>query len=391
MRALALCILAAAAVFPGRPLAQAAPGELAFGMVGPFSGSARALGYEMKTGIDVAFAAVNAAGGVHGRRLRLVAMDDAYDPARTGAALRELLDAKKVFGFVGNVGSAPGAVSAQFASDKGVLLFAPLSGASLLRNDPPDRFVFNYRPSYAEETAAIVRHLVEVRRIPADKIAVLAQDDAYGEAGLAGVARAVRRYRVDPASVLRVSYRRGTADVDEAVKTVKRHAASLKAVVLIATYKPAARFIEKLRDAGVDLVFTNVSFVGSNDLAEELTQLGPRYAEGVVVTQVVPSPLARATALLDYQEQLKRYAPGEKPGYVSLEGWIAARLLVEGLRRAGPDPTTDRLVAALEAIQGLDAGVGVPLTFGPSEHQASHKVWGTVMDGKGAFQPIELE
>jgi ABC-type branched-subunit amino acid transport system substrate-binding protein len=202
----------------------------------------------------------------------------------------------------------------------------------------------------------------------------------------------MRTYKRDPTKVLRVGYQRNTADVDAAVKAISRAARELQAVVMIATYKPAARFIEKLKDAGHGhLVFTNVSFVGSNELGEELAQLGPGYADGVVVTQVVPDPNGRATTLIRYREELKQHAPGEKPGVVSLEGWIAAQVLVEGLQRAGPDPTVEKVVDALETVRDLDLGIGTKLGFAPSEHQASHKVWGTVMDGKGQLRPIDLE
>jgi hypothetical protein len=251
--------------------------------------------------------------------------------------------------------------------------------------------VFNYRASYAEETAAIVRYLVDVKRVDPMRIAVFAQDDAFGEAGFAGVAKAMRRYKRDPSKLLRVSYKRGTADVDEAVKAVKKVAGQVKAVVMVATYKPAARFIEKLRDANVNPIFTNVSFVGSNELAEELAQLGPKYADGVMVTQVVPAPTSNASAILKYREQLRKHAPGEKPDFVSLEGWLVGRLFLEGLQRAGQKLTTDAVIDALEGIHGLDLGIGVALGFSPSEHQASHRIWGTVMDGKGAFSVIELE
>jgi ABC-type branched-subunit amino acid transport system substrate-binding protein len=365
--------------------------ELLCGMSAPFSGAAKEIGYQLKTGIEVAFAAQNDAGGVHGRKLRLIAMDDGYEPSRTLPAMKELVERRKVFAIVGNVGTATAGVAVPYANDKGVVFFGAFTGASLLRNNPPDRFVFNYRASEAEETAAIVRHLVDVRRISAGAIAVFAQEDAFGDSGFDGVARAMRHYGRDPGKVLRVGYKRNTADVDEAVKTLKKHLRALKAVVMVATYKPAARFIEKMKDAGADLIFTNVSFVGSNDLGEELSQLGPQYAEGVVVTQVVPDPGSRATAIMKYREQLKRYAPGEKAGFVSLEGWIAGRLFAEGLQRAGKNLTTDGLIDALEGIKGLDLGIGVPLSFGPSEHQASHKVWGAVMDGKGQMKPLELE
>ncbi len=388
----ARALLAAAALCAARPArAQVTDAEITFGMSAPFSGAAKELGFQMRTGIDVAFAAQNDAGGVHGRRLRLVAVDDGYEPARTATAMKDLVEARKVFAVVGNVGTPTAAVAVPYVNEKGILFFGAFTGAPLLRNDPPDRFVFNYRASYAEETAAIVRHLVEVRRMSPAAIAVFAQEDAFGDAGFEGVARAMRHYRRDPAKVLRVGYKRNTADVDEAVRLVRANARQVKAVVMVATYKPAARFIEKLRDAGVDLVFSNVSFVGSNDLAEELSQLGPRYADGVIVTQVVPNPSSKATAILKYRDQLKRYAPGEKPGFVSLEGWIVGRLVIEGLQRAGRNVTTESLIDAFEAIKALDIGIGVPLTFGPSEHQASHKVWGTVMDGKGAFAHLDLE
>jgi branched-chain amino acid transport system substrate-binding protein len=387
----ALLAAVAALAAAGAARGQAGDAELTFGMVGPFSGAAKEMGKEVRTGIEVAFAAQNAAGGVHGRRLRLLALDDGFEPARTAAAMRELVEVRKVFGILGNVGTANAEVAVPYANEKGVLFFGAVSGASLLRNNPPDRYVFNYRASYAEETAAMVRWLVEVRRIPAARIAVFAQDDAFGDAGFEGVARIMRQYRRDPGKVLRVRYRRNTADVEDAVRTVAARAKDVGAVVMVATYKAAARFVERLHDAGLDrLVFTNVSDVDSNALADELAQLGPGYAEGVVVTQVVPPPTSKATTILRYQEQLRKHAPGEKPSYLSLEGWIAARLLVEGLQRAGREVTTDALIDALEGIRGLDLGLGTPLGFGPSEHQASRMVWGTILGPKGALTPLEL-
>jgi len=389
--AVRLALAAALAATPAVARPQAGDAELTFGMCAPFSGAAKELGFGMKTGIEVAFAAQNDAGGVHGRKLRLVAVDDGYEPARTAAAMKDLVEKRKIFAVVGSVGTPTAAVAVPYANDRSTLFFGAFSGASLLRNDPPDRYVFNYRASYAEETSAIVRYLVEVKRVSPSAIAVFAQEDGFGDSGFDGVARAMRRYRRDPGKVLRVGYKRNTADVDDAVRVLRRNAREVKAVVMVATYKPAARLIERLKDAGLDVAFTNVSFVGSNDLGEELAQLGPKYAEGVMVTQVVPSPNSRATAIMRYRDDLKRYAPGEKPGFVSLEGWVVARLLIEGLQRAGKQVTTDAVIDSLESLRGLDLGIGVPLTFGPSEHQASHKVWGSIMDGKGQLAPLELE
>jgi branched-chain amino acid transport system substrate-binding protein len=384
-----LALAAVLALCP--PAARAEEPELVFGMSAPLSGPAQDLGREVRAGVQAAFAAQNDAGGVHGRKLRLVAVDDGFEPARTAAATKDLVYARKVFGFVGSVGTAGAEVTLPVANEKGLLFFGAVSGASFLRNNPPDRYVFNLRASYAEETAAILRYLVEVRKIAPARIAVFAQDDAFGEAGFEGVARMMRHYRQDPAKVLRVGYRRNTADVEAAVKAIASHAKDVGAVVMVATYKAAARFIERLRDAKVrGLVLTNVSDVGANALAEELAQLGPGYGDGVIVTQVVPPPGGKEAPLEAYREQLRRYAPGERPGFLSLEGWLAARLLVEGLQRAGKNAGVEAVVEALEHVQGLDLGLGTPVGFGPSEHQASHAVWGTVIDAKGQLQPLAL-
>ncbi len=272
-----------------------------------------------------------------------------------------------------------------------MLFFAPFTGASLLRKDPPDHTVFNYRASYLEETAAIIRYLVEVRRLRPDQIAVFAQADAYGDAGYQGVVRKLRQLRRDSTVVLKFTYERNTTDVANAVARVLERKDRIKAVVMVATYRAAARFIEQVRTVRPAMLFTNVSFVGSQALAEELVQLGPRFAEGVIVTQVVPLPTSRSTAVLRYQEALGRYAPGERPDFISLEGYVDGMVLVEALRRAGRALTTERLVQALEDLHGLDLGLGAPISFGPSEHQGSHKVWGTVLDRSGSFQTLDLE
>ncbi len=365
--------------------------EVLFGMAAPFSGTAKELGRQMKVGVEVAFAGANAEGGVQGRQLRLVTLDDGYEPSRTADVMRELAEKRAVFGFVGNVGTPTAAVALPYVLGRQMLFFAPFTGASLLRKDPPDHTVFNYRASYVEETAAIVRYLVEVRRLRPDQIAVFAQNDAYGDAGYQGVVRKLRQLKRDPTVLLKVTYERNTTDVANAVARVLERKDRIKAVVMVATYRAAARFIEQVRTVRPAMLFTNVSFVGSQALAEELVQLGPRFAEGVIVTQVVPLPTSRSTAVLRYQEALARYAPGEKPDFISLEGYVDGTVLVEALRRTGRALTTARLVQALEDLHGLDLGLGAPISFGPSEHQGSHKVWGTVLDRTGNYQTMDLE
>jgi branched-chain amino acid transport system substrate-binding protein len=376
---------------PPVTVAGVSESQVTLGMAAPLTGVSKELGRQMRVGLEVAFARANAAGGVNGRKLNLIALDDGYEPARTHDVMRELAEQKGVFSFVGNVGTPTAAVAVPYALERKMLFFGPFTGASLLRKEPPDRYVFNYRASYAEETAAIVRYLVEVRHIKPEQIAVFAQDDSYGDAGFQGVARVIRQLKRTPSSILKVTYTRNTADVSDAVARILDRKANVAAVVMVATYRPAARFIEKVREQRPNMIFTNVSFVGSQALAEELVQLGPQYAQGVIITQVVPLPTGQSTVGMRYREALAKYAPEEKADFISLEGFVTGTLLIEGLKLAGRNLTTDGLVDALENIHNLDLGLGVPLSFGLSQHQASHKVWGTILDGTGNFQNLDLE
>jgi len=365
--------------------------EIRFGIVGPFSGPAKELGHQMKLGIDTAFSRVNDAGGVDGRMLKLVSADDGYEPSRTLDAMKQLYEKDQVFGFIGNVGTPTAAVGIPYALERRTLFFGAFTGASILRNDPPDRYVFNYRASYAEETDAVVRYLVKLRRLQPRQIAVFAQQDAYGDAGFAGVAKAFRTLGVGDSGILRLGYTRNTVDVDDAVNQLRTQKLPIRAVVMVATYRAAAKFIEKTRDLFPGMIYTNVSFVGSSSLAEELMLLGPRYANGVIVTQVVPAVSGYSSAVLEYKNALAKYFPGEQPDYVSLEGYVAANVLIRALQKTGAQLDTERLIDALESTRNLDLGLGTSLGFGRSEHQASHKIWGTAIDEAGHYQPIELE
>jgi ABC-type branched-subunit amino acid transport system substrate-binding protein/predicted Ser/Thr protein kinase len=364
--------------------------QVLIGMTAPFSGQARELGRDMKLGIETYFDYVNDEGGVAGRRLELVALDDGYEPERALANIVELNERRKVFATLGNVGTPTAEKTLPYSLSKQRLFFGAFTGASLLRRDPPDRYVFNYRASYSEETEAMLRYLVELRKVKPTEVAVFAQQDGYGDAGFYGVARALRKYGVDPDKCLRVGHQRNTTDIAAAADGILGHP-EIRAVVMVSTYRPAARLIRKVRDARPNMIFTNVSFVGSTALADELAQLGPNYAEGVIVTQVVPPIDSESSAVIQYRERLAKYHPNERPGFVSLEGYLAAAVLVEGLRAAGDELTTDRLVEKLEAIRNLDLGLGAPINFGPSEHQGLHKVWGTILDKSGQYKVLALE
>jgi branched-chain amino acid transport system substrate-binding protein len=337
--------------------------EIRFGIAAPFSGSSKELGRQMKLGIDTAFNRVNEAGGVEGRMLKLIAADDGFEPARTADAMKQLYEKDQVFGMIGNVGTATAAVALPYALERRMLFFGAFTGANVIRHDPPDRYVFNYRASYAEETDAAVRYFVKMRRIPPRQIAVFAQQDAGGDAGFAGVAKSFRSLGASDTGILRLNYQRNTVDVDDAVNQLKAQKVPIKAVVMISAYRPAAKFIEKTRDLFPGMLYSNISFVGSTVLADELMLLGPRYAAGAIVTQVVPAVSGYSSIVLEYKNALAKYFPGEAADYVSLEGYVAANVLIEALKRTGPQLDTEKLIDVLENMRNLDLGLGAQLGF----------------------------
>jgi serine/threonine protein kinase/ABC-type branched-subunit amino acid transport system substrate-binding protein len=364
--------------------------EIIVGVSAPFSGPARDLGREMEIGIQTCFRQVNADGGIAHRKLSLVALDDRYDPDRALANMNKLYEDHGVFAVLGNVGTPTAEKTVPYALHKKMVYFGAFTGAAALRKDPPDRYVFNYCASFQEEAAAAVKYLLRVKNISADQIAVFAEEGSYGDSAFAAVSKTLRQQERRPEQVIRVGHKRNSSDVHAAAAEILRHE-EVHAVIMASTYRPAAAFIRQLKDANRDLVFINLSCVGSDSLAEELRQLGSNYPTGIIVMQGVPQPDSESSTVLQYREQVHTYYPNEEPSYVSLEGYVDAMLFVEGLRRTAPNLTTENLVTALETIRDLDIGLGTPLRFGPSEHQASHKVWGTILDNAGHFQPLELE
>jgi branched-chain amino acid transport system substrate-binding protein len=373
------------------------------GMSAAFSGASRELGNRMKLGIETAFAVANEAGGAAGRTVKLLALDDGYDGKRALSNVQELVRDRGVFAIIGNVGTPTTKEALPYVLSEKVLMFGAFTGANLLRRDPPDRYVFNYRASYEEETAKMIGYLLDVKKIPDRGIVVFAQNDSYGDAGYEGAAKTLRkRGRND--ELLRVGYERNTLDIDAAAQkvfdyhdqtvrfgNVERQRHPVKAIIMVGTYKAAARFIQKIRDRKLDAMFLNVSFVGSNSLAEELNERGPGYGAGVIVTQVVPHFESGATGVIRYRDALRKYHPDQQPDFVSLEGFVVGQLFVEGLRRVGRDLDTEKLVDILEALRDYDPGIGGTLGFGVSQHQASHKVWGTVLDAQGVFKSLDME
>lgn len=317
---------------------------------------------------------INEAGGVHGRKIRMVVYDDGYDPPRCVFNTQRLINEDKVFALSCYVGTPTSVEIISIVEEGQIPLLGLFTGANALRN-PFRKYIFNVRASYYHEIATLVRHVVEDRGLR--DFAVFYQYDAYGFDGLVGSELALQEYGLGP--VARGSYVRGTMDVEEPLEKIM--ASRAQVVIMIGTYDPCAKFIKLARSKGFEPVFYNVSFVGGDELARRLGADG----EGVIVTQVVPSPDTGAllASVDQYRRLLETYYPTDEPSYVGLEGFINAKVLVRGLEVAGEDLDRQRFIEALESLEGYCLGVGRELTFGPSDHEGLDAVYfSQIREGK---------
>jgi ABC-type branched-subunit amino acid transport system substrate-binding protein len=351
--------------------------DLKVGMSGALTGPSAALGIGMKRGIEAYFARVNAAGGVHGRTLRLIALDDGYEPPRAASNMRKLISEDKVFAILGNPGTPTAAVSVPIANAEHVPLFGAFTGAGLLRKTPPDRYVINFRASYLQETAEMVRGITELGIRP-DEIAFFTQNDAYGDAGYNGGMAALKKLGYADAERLpHARYPRNTVDVEGAVARLLDPTLHPRAIIMIGAYKPCAKFIRLAKQHGLRALFINVSFVIGDSLLRELHG----DADGVVVTQVVPPLDSELATVHEYRDSV----PADQRGFVSLEGFVAARAFVEGVKRAGPAATSEQFIDALETAGPMDLGLGERLELSKTRHQLSNQVWPMIV-ARGEFR-----
>ncbi len=358
---------------------QANPGifddRVVFGQSAAFTGPAQALGHAMRMGIEAAFHERNQAGGVHGRMLELVTMDDRYEPGFAYANTRDLIRKEQVFGLIGEVGTPTSRSAARLVDAEAVPFLAPFTGAGFLRN-PELASVVNLRASYAQETEHMVERLTEDLGVA--RVAVMYQNDSYGQSGLNGVLEALERRGLEPVATW--YYERNSSAVKAAVFHIA--AANPEAVIMIGAYQPVARAISLLRE-DIDPVFLAVSFVGSNALALELGD----EAAGVYITQVVPPPDDAGTpAVAEYLAALGSFDANAEPGFVSLEGYLAGRLAIAGLE-ACEEPTRECFLAALRSSESIDLS-GIGLQYGPGDNQGSDEVIMTVIDELGRIVPV---
>jgi branched-chain amino acid transport system substrate-binding protein len=349
-----------------------------FGQAAALEGPSSALGQGMRQGILAAFTEINARGGVHGRKLKLISRDDGYDPDRSAVQTIRLIEEDKVFALIGAVGTPTTTVTVPIAKAKNVPFIGPFTGAGFLRA-PDLHNVINIRASYGAEAEAWIKHLTEDLHLKS--IAIFYQDDSYGRDGLAGVKLALEKRGMELTA--EGTFERNTKAVGSAMRTLKR--AEPEAVVMVGTYGPCAEFIKLARKSGFNPIFVNISFVGANALAKEL---GPE-GQGVIVSQVVPFPWdASVKVVADYQAAEKALDPNLRPDFVSLEGYLSGRLVAAALEMAGPNPTRANMLQLINDVGRFDIS-GDIITFGQKLRDVPAKVFLTVIQPDGTFKAVD--
>jgi ABC-type branched-subunit amino acid transport system substrate-binding protein len=374
MKATVVGLLGAAVVFSSVAAAEdgVTANRILLGQAAVFSGPSAQLGIQMRNGIKAYLDYVNQHGGVNGRKIELVSEDDRYEPSVAPSASKKLIEEHKVFALLGYVGTPTGVAHLPVVTQAKVPLVGMFTGAEALRA-PINRYVFHVRASYYDETEKIVEQVVSTG---GKKIAVFYQNDAYGEAGRKGTEIALNKRSMKIHSNGTVE--RNTLKVEDAVKTI--NSSEPDAVVMVGAYAACAEFIKQMKKAGSGATFYNVSFVGSKALADALGESG----SGVAISQVVPFPWGTAVPVVKEYQALAAKSGFNDYNFSAMEGFLTAKVMVEGLRRAGKNPTRENLVDALERMQDVDLG-GFYVSYSPKNHAGSRFVDLTIIGRNGKF------
>lgn len=367
LRILSTAVLAVAATLCHAETGVTA-NEIVLGQSAALSGPAGELGTQMRDGALAYFKTVNDQGGVYGRKIKLISLDDGYESARAEANTKELISKDNVFSLFGYVGTPTSNAAKPVFTAARVPFFGPLTGAESMRK-PLNHYIFNVRSSYGAETDSIITFLGPAHAL---KTAVFYQNDAYGQAGLAGVKAALAKFHATPIALGTVE--RNTVDVKAAVDSIGK--AAPDDIIMIGAYKPCAEFIRQMKARLPGVSFWNVSFVGSRALSSELGETG----RGVGISQVVPFPWDDVTPVTKEHHA----ALGTNMSFTTLEGYIAAKVFVEGLRKAGKNLTREGLIATLEGAGKIDVG-GFNVKYSPESHDGSQFVDLTLISHGGRF------
>jgi len=353
-------------------------GKIVFGQTAALEGPASALGRGMNDGIMAAFHEMNHEGGINGKKLELVALDDGYEPEKAIANTKNLITEKEVFALIGGVGTPTANAIEPITSSSKVPFIGPFTGAEFLRN-PYKRYVLNIRGSYWQETEEWVERLT--KDLGVTRIAILYQDDSYGRAGLSGVKQALEKRGLE--LVGEGTYKRNTTAVKSAVLKIRK--SDPEAIVMVGAYKPCAEFIKLAKKLKLAEYYVNISFVGSDALEQELGEEG----EGVIISQVVPFPYqGHSNKLVEkYQSALKSYNPDLDYGFVSLEGYMVGRFVIEVLKNAPAELTRESFLDTVYKLGDVYID-DLKLSFGPEDNQGMDQVFITVLNKDGSFTPI---
>lgn len=348
--------------------------DLVIGQVAPLSGVLASTGQQMVVGGKIYFDSINAQGGIHGAMIRQEVVDDGYKVAETVRLTREMLARPEVIALFGFAGTAnvTQLLTEGVLEAGGAALVAPYTGGESLRS-PFNPWIFHVRAGYAAEAEHMVK---QVTTLGMERIAVMYQDDGFGKAGLLGVENALAKRNLKLAAA--AGYERNTDKVEDAVKKIR--ASDAQAIIMISINKPSAAFVKQYRQGGGGARLYNISVV---DPAELVKLAGLTNVHGLGISQVVPYPFMTSLPVVrQYQELLKKYAPNETVNYTSFEEFVGAKVLVEGLRRAGPNPTRAKVVKALESMGSYDTG-GITVSYSASNRIGSHFVEVTVVSSSG--------
>jgi ABC-type branched-subunit amino acid transport system substrate-binding protein len=357
------------------PALCASAAELVIGQIAPYSGPLAPTGGNMGAGARLYFDRVNAAGGIHGAKLRLVTRDDGYKVAETVKLTRALLKEANPVALVGLVGTGnvEALVKEGVLAEAGIPVVGIRSGAMSLV-DPVVPYLFHTRASYSTEVGKIVQQFATTG---IKRVAVFYQDDPLGLDGLAAAEKSIKQAGLELA--LKASYEKNTTKVEGAVKAIA--AARPQAVIMVSNTAASAEFLKQSRAAGNDAQLLTLSITDGPQVAQKI---GKEAAHGLGIVQVVPDPASRTLPITrELQDDFRKFAPkGIELNHTLLEGYLAGKVLAEGLRRAGPNPTRKKLHDALETLRNYDAG-GVYLSFSPDSHAGSGYVEVTILSREG--------
>ncbi len=339
--------------------------EILLGQSCALSGPVQKLGHEFKNGANSYFEYINSLGGIHERKIKLISRDDKYEPSYAVKITEELIVKSKVFAMFGEVGTPTSKTDIRITQKYKTPFLTPFTGAELLR-DNQDGYIINFRSSYFQETEALVEYLTTQKKLT--KISVFYQNDSYGKAGYNGVIQALKRRDIKLLSEGR--YRRNTLSYTNALNVIAK--SKPEAIILIGAYKPSAHFIKNAKKSGLeDTIFCNISFVGSEALVKTLDY----DTKNILISQVVPLPWDSSNkSVLEYQEIYKNKFPDKEYSFISLEGFLSAKLIVEAMKIAGKNINRDNFISAFNKLDSSNLQ-DLDISFSDKDNQALDSVY----------------